>query len=114
MLRNNLYYIAQSNQDGYIIRFDETHPIFVGHFPEHPIVPGACLVQIAEELASLLCGHPMRFTTICNLRFNQPITPNQEVTITILHPKEKTFTFQFSVFDSICAHFSVLNERLYK
>lgn len=114
MLRNSLYYIVREEQDGYTIRFDASHPIFAGHFPEHPIVPGACLVQIAEELAAATYGNPVRFTAVRNLRFDQPITPDQEVTITILHPKEKTFTFQFSVKNSICAHFSALNERLYK
>ena len=114
MLQNNLYYIIQSEQNIYTIRFDVSHPIFAGHFPEHPIVPGACLVQIAEEFAALSCGHPMRFTALRNLRFSQPITPDQEVTITIKQIEENTFSFQFSVFNTVCAHFSVLNERLYK
>ena len=111
MLQNNLYYIIQSEQNIYTIRFDVSHPIFAGHFPEHPIVPGACLIQIAEELAAATYGHPVRFTAVRNLRFNQPITPDQEVTITILHPKEKTFTFQFSVFNAVCAHFSASFEK---
>ena len=83
MLQNNFYDILQSNQDGYTIRFNSQHPIFSGHFPEHPIVPGACLVQIAEELAAQTYGHPVRFTAIRDLKLRQPITPSQEIVICI-------------------------------
>lgn len=83
MLLHSFYDIVQSNQDRYTICFNALHPIFSGHFPEHPIVPGACIVQIAEELAALTYGHPIRFTAIRDLKFRQPITPDQEVTISI-------------------------------
>ena len=106
MLQNSLYYIVQSEQNGYTIRFDASHPIFAGHFPEHPIVPGACLVQIAEELAETTYGHPVRFTQLSKLRFSRPVTPDQEITITIRQIEDKSFNFQFSVNDTICAFFA--------
>ena len=106
MLQDSLYCIVQSEQNVYTIRFDASHPIFAGHFPEHPIVPGACLVQIAEELVSTTESYPVRFANIRNLRFNQPITPGQEVTITIRQTEDKSFSFQFSVNDTICAFFA--------
>lgn len=83
MLQGSFYDILQSDQDGYTIRFNASHPIFSGHFPERPIVPGACIVQIAEELASLIYNHPVRFAAIRDLKFRQPITPDQEITISI-------------------------------
>ena len=49
------------------MRFNPSHPVFAGHFPGHPIVPGACLVQIAEDLTARLTAHPVRFTAIRNL-----------------------------------------------
>lgn len=83
MLQGSFYDILQSNPDGYVIRFKPAHPIFSGHFPEYPVVPGACVVQIAEELAALTYGHLIRFTAIRDLKFRQPITPDQEITISI-------------------------------
>lgn len=83
MLQGSFYDILQSDQDGYTIRFNASHPIFSGHFPEYPVVPGACVVQIAEELAALTYGHLIRFTAIHDLKFRQPITPDQEITISI-------------------------------
>ena len=90
MLRDSLYSILQSNQDWYVIRFDASHPIFFGHFPEHPIVPGACLVQIAEELAAITYGHSVCFMAIRDLKFRQPITPDQVIAISIRQITELT------------------------
>lgn len=83
MLQGSFYDILQSDPDGYTICFNVQHPIFSGHFPEHPVVPGACVVQIAEELAALTYGHPVRFAAIRDLKFRQPITPDQEIIISI-------------------------------
>lgn len=83
MLQGSFYDILHSDKDRYTIRFNASHPIFSGHFPEHPIVPGACMVQIVEELAELSYGHPIRFTGIRDLKLRQPITPDQEIAICI-------------------------------
>ena len=79
LLKNSLYHILSHNESSYTIRFNSKHPIFAGHFPGHPIVPGACLVQIAQELLSEQLGQPVHFTAIRNLKFRQPITPDIEV-----------------------------------
>ena len=106
MLQNKLYYIVQNEQNVYTIRFEASHPIFAGHFPENPIVPGACLVQIAEELAAVVYGYSIRFTAIRNLRFNRAITPDQGATVAIQQTDEKTFNIQLSVCNSPCAQFT--------
>ena len=94
MLRNSFYSILQSDQDVYTIRFNASHPIFSGHFSERPIVPGACIVQIAEELATLTYGHPTRFVAIRDLKFRQPITPDQDIIISIQKTTESTCKVQ--------------------
>ncbi len=104
-LRNSLYYILESNESEYKIRFDASHPIFAGHFPGHPIVPGACLVQVAEELLSAHLGQKIRFTSVRNLKFRQPVTPDHEVTLTLML-KEPTLNSQLSILNS---QFSILN-----
>ena len=94
MLHGSFYDIQHSDQCGYTIRFNATHPIFSGHFPEHPIVPGACIVKIAEELAALSYGHPIHFTAIRDLKLRQPVTPNQEITFCIKKTTESTCKVQ--------------------
>lgn len=93
-LRNSLYYIVESSEPAsveepraFTIRFDASHPVFAGHFPGHPIVPGACLVQIAQELQSELSGQPIRFTSVRNLKFRQPVTPDRIVCYTLADGK---------------------------
>ncbi len=86
-LHNNLYSIIARDETSFTIRFDASHPIFAGHFPGHPIVPGACLIQICEELTSLQAGHTAHFKAIRNLKFRQPVTPDKQVTISIQNGK---------------------------
>ena len=74
-------------EHSFTIRFDAAHPIFAGHFPGHPVVPGACLLQIAEELASMQAGRTVHFLSVRNLKFRQPVTPDDEVTISIHNGK---------------------------
>lgn len=87
-LQNKLYTItgerlAESGERIYTLRFNASHPLFAGHFPGHPIVPGACLIQIAEELTVQTTSRPGAYTAIRNLKFRQPITPEMPVAVKI-------------------------------
>ena len=104
-LQNSLYYVVRSDDAGYTVRFDASHPIFAGHFPDHPVVPGACLVQVAEELTALTIGRPVRFTALKNLKFRQPVTPDRELTIS-LQDNNPSINFQLSTFNINCASFT--------
>lgn len=106
LLRNSLYYIVEDREAEYRVRFDASHPIFAGHFPGHPVVPGACLVQIAEELLVTQLGQTVRFTSVRNLKFRQPVMPDQEVTVAILPVKEQIINCQLSINQSISASFT--------
>lgn len=60
--------------------FAADHPVFAGHFPGHPIVPGALL--LAEGLQALaragaLCGP----CTVSNAKFLSPVRPGERVLI---------------------------------
>lgn len=85
-------------QGEYTIRFNPSHPIFAGHFPGHPIVPGACLVQIAEELSGLFLDRKISFTAIKNLKFRQPIYPDQQVSL-MIETLPSAGTLQFSIYN---------------
>lgn len=86
-LLNNLYSIIARDETSFTIRFNALHPIFAGHFPGHPVVPGACLIQICEELASLQAGNTVHFKALRNLKFRQPVTPAKQITIRIQNGK---------------------------
>ncbi|MBN1145078.1 MAG: beta-hydroxyacyl-ACP dehydratase [Bacteroidales bacterium] len=56
MLQDNLYQLLSFNlsepQDRLTatVRLNKEHPVFQGHFPGNPILPGVCTIQIIKEL----------------------------------------------------------------
>jgi len=61
------------------IRLNEKHDIFSGHFPDNPVLPGVCTVQIIQELLSETSGselHLTRAATIKYLSFINPLVNN--------------------------------------
>lgn len=76
-LKNNLYYIQ--NQDNLNSAFTiELNPdcfIYKAHFPELPITPGVCIIQVAKELFSELCGATLDLESVSNAKFLAVINP---------------------------------------
>ena len=52
-----------------------THPIFEGHFPDQPVLPGVCMVQIALTIASAMHGKPLRMLNARTIKFLTPVDP---------------------------------------
>lgn len=76
MLRGE-FYTMQPAQDGstFSVTIQPTHPIFEGHFPDRPIVPGVCILQICKELCEHICGKELTITHVRNVKFMQMLTP---------------------------------------
>lgn len=107
LLRDNLYHVIVQDDSSFTIRFNAQHPVFAGHFPGHPIVPGACLVQIAEDLLSEHLNRAVTFTAIHNLKFRQPVYPDHTVTYELKPGKtENTINCQLSIINSLNASFT--------
>ena len=64
-----------------VVRFNMDHPIFQGHFPSMPVVPGACLVQMAGELSSKVLGKKFQVSMAQNVKFVQVIHPDEVDTV---------------------------------
>ena len=96
MLKGKLYTITESTLvDQKInaqILLNKEHEIFRGHFPEIPILPGVCTLQIISDLLSdhLSCG--LRLVKGDNIKFTAPVNPNTDsqlnVEITILNREQ--------------------------
>ena len=107
LLRDNLYHVIAQDDSSFTIRFNAQHPVFAGHFPGHPIVPGACLVQIAEDLLSERLGKSVAFTSVHNLKFRQPVYPDHTVTYELKPGKtENSINCQLSIINSLNASFT--------
>ena len=67
------------------ITFNEKHPVFAGHFPGNPIVPGVVQVQIIKELMENKTGERLLLIKGKNIKFLTIISPvrNPKVEVTV-------------------------------
>ena len=99
MLRNDFYTchdIAYS--DGEIncrIDFNADHAIFKGHFPDHPVVPGVCMMEIVKELLQDHLKKALMLSHADNVKFLQLIIPGVQPSVK-LSWKEKEGTYHLN------------------
>jgi 3-hydroxyacyl-[acyl-carrier-protein] dehydratase len=67
------------------------HRIFDGHFPGRPVLPGACLVQLVEELAASVAGREVRLIRAGQVKFITMVDPVRDGSVAMtLTGKEQT------------------------
>jgi 3-hydroxyacyl-[acyl-carrier-protein] dehydratase len=59
----------------FTIKLNPEHPIYKGHFPGNPIVPGVCQVQMIKELTSLVLKKDLVICKSDNIKFLSMILP---------------------------------------
>ena len=59
----------------YGIVLDEKSFIYKAHFPDEPVTPGVCIIQIAKELMEDHLKQPLDIKTIKNVKFLNVISP---------------------------------------
>jgi 3-hydroxyacyl-[acyl-carrier-protein] dehydratase len=82
ILRNTLYHtdsIQDTDTGQYLahIVWVRENQIFQAHFPDLPIVPGACLVQISKEFIEDNLQQEIAITHFKNLKFLKTINPDE-------------------------------------
>ena len=75
MLLDDFYRIEEWLASGAVLLLNADHPIFAGHFPGQPVVPGACQLQIVQELLSHLLGGEYHLVKADQIKFLTPIDP---------------------------------------
>ena len=59
-----------------ILAVDAESDIFKGHFPEQPVVPGACMLQTVKEILETTFNASLRLIKADNIKFLNMITPD--------------------------------------
>ena len=76
---NNLYHIVSKDvvdaSIRYNIHLDASHFIYQAHFPDEPITPGVCIIQIAKELLEEHLGIGLEIQKVKNVKFLNVISP---------------------------------------
>ena len=89
MLLNDFFMIDSLQKDDTTakatLRLNAEHPIFKGHFPGQPVVPGACLLQLVQEMTSLITAKEWRLLKGDHIKFIAMIDPrvNKIVEMTV-------------------------------
>jgi 3-hydroxymyristoyl/3-hydroxydecanoyl-(acyl carrier protein) dehydratase len=60
-------------------RFVPTDPVFAGHFPNQPLVPGVFQLEMARLGAEWLIGEQLGVREISKAKFLRPIVPTELV-----------------------------------
>jgi 3-hydroxyacyl-[acyl-carrier-protein] dehydratase len=85
MFKDTLFTIIQMSVDGshgeFEIRLNAEHPIYTGHFPNDPITPGVCIVQITTDLFEHVQGKPCALTEAKNIKFLNLVRPKEHAII---------------------------------
>ena len=53
------------------------HKIFEGHFPNQPVVPGVCMMQMIKEILEDVLGKETNLVTAAELKFLAVINPQE-------------------------------------
>jgi 3-hydroxyacyl-[acyl-carrier-protein] dehydratase len=71
---------------------DPANPIFAGHFPAEPILPGVFLIEAVAQTAGVMLGSAMQaaarskrgvalLAAVNRFKFLKPVTPGQELRV---------------------------------
>lgn len=99
-LENNLYkqldkVSTEDDKTIFRIGLQKSSDIYKGHFPGHPITPGAAIVQISEELIG------KKIIRLSNIKFLIPIIPEEETILEFSFirkdPQENTLKYEVIV-----------------
>jgi 3-hydroxyacyl-[acyl-carrier-protein] dehydratase len=86
MLKDSLYTVLaidhSDNTIHAVLEVDQHNEIFKGHFPDHPVLPGACILQMVKEVFEQAMGNPYRLEKAENLKFLTVVDPQ---TVNSLH-----------------------------
>ncbi len=65
------------------IKLNSKHPIFKGHFPGLPVVPGVCMMAIVKEILQKGVGKKLMLEKADNIKFMALINPNEHPSVEV-------------------------------
>ena len=112
MLINDFYTCdnihENANEYSCRITFNAAHAIFKGHFPDHPVVPGVCMMEILKELLQKQVGKPLMLHNASNVKFLQLMTPATQPVIKIgWKEHEEGYTVNATFISDPSVHFKL-------
>ena len=95
------------NQLKAIIELNPEHDVFKGHFPNNPVTPGVCMLQILKELTEQATNTNLFIKECSNVKFMALINPEVHAVLAItidINQVEENFKIKASAsFDETVA-----------
>jgi 3-hydroxymyristoyl/3-hydroxydecanoyl-(acyl carrier protein) dehydratase len=94
ILKDHFYTITSQTQTdtGWIcsLSLNASHPVYLAHFPGHPVTPGVCIVQMAKEIASVCYAKSFFLCGLGNVKFLRVIDPSEQQDLSVHLFAERT------------------------
>ncbi len=89
ILNDNLYTVAAMDMENrrVCVTLCRDSVIYRAHFPERPVTPGVCVIQMAVELLELLLGHKYVLLEVPNAKFLSVISPQDTPQVSLAFSK---------------------------
>ncbi len=81
----------------------ETHPVFEGHFPGRPIVPGVWILDSVVSVVRDWQGWPEGAMKVDSAKFFKPVGPGVQLTLAMQRKPSGTVAFRVSSGDVVVA-----------
>ncbi len=77
---DNFYQVSNLQQeDGKLsctVSYHAAHPVFKGHFPDQPVVPGVCTMDMVKDLLEKAVGKELMLRSTGQVKFLRLILPD--------------------------------------
>jgi 3-hydroxyacyl-[acyl-carrier-protein] dehydratase len=83
------------------IKLNEQHPVYLGHFPGNPVVPGVCQIQMIKEIFSEIVHKEVLLVNSDNIKFLTIIVPEKYPELDIRISIKKQLEGQWDVTGTI-------------
>lgn len=86
VLKDNLYTIVDIDKENSVVEIAMCPNciIYNAHFPDHPITPGVCVIQIAVEVLGQLLGCECFIQSVQNAKFLYIICPQNTTNVSFV------------------------------
>ncbi len=122
MVLENFYTVTErkteeNNSHSFEIKVNKDHEIFKGHFPENPVMPGVCMIQIIKDLTEETTGKKLFMDKCSNVKFTALINPeiNAELNLNIVISEDEDgikvkniSKFEDTIALKLSAHYKIL------
>ena len=69
--------VDKAEKVAYEVTLNQSSPVFIGHFPEQPVVPGVLLMKVVSDCVEAFLGKRMKLVSSRNIKFLVLIDPGE-------------------------------------